>query len=127
MRAYRGWDSALDAFNRVRAMRVEVGQEVRGAGDSVAARLRELDGRLGALEGAGRRGPRGMRGAASGIVSFSQLQGQYATVLSLVEDADLPSTTQAIDGLRVTEAADKKARAEWAAIMHQIKTDIAKP
>jgi photosystem II stability/assembly factor-like uncharacterized protein len=127
MRAYRGWDSALDAFNRVRAMRVEVGQEVRSAGDSVAARLRELDGRLGALEGAGRRGPRGMRGAASGIVSFSQLQGQYATVLSLVEDADLPSTTQAIDGLRVTEAADKKARAEWAAIMHQIKTDIAKP
>ena len=80
MRAYRGWDSAMDAYNRVRAMRAEVGQEARGAGDSVAAKLRALDSRLGALEGAGRRGPRGMRGAESGIVSFSQLQGQYATV-----------------------------------------------
>jgi photosystem II stability/assembly factor-like uncharacterized protein len=127
MRAYRGWDSAMDAYNRVRAVRMEVGQEVRGAGDSAAARLRELDGRLGALEGAGRRGPRGMRGAPSGIVSFSQLQGQYATVLSLVEDADLPPTTQAIEGLQATEAADKKARAEWAAIMRQIKIDKAKP
>jgi hypothetical protein len=68
-----------------------------------------------------------MRGAASGIVSFSQLQGQYAMVLSLVEDADLPPTTQAIEGLQATEAADKKARAEWAAIMRQIKIDKAKP
>jgi photosystem II stability/assembly factor-like uncharacterized protein len=127
MRAYRGWDSALDAYNRVRAMRIEVQGEARGAGDSVAVRLREADGRLGALEGAGRRGPRGMRGASSGIVSFSQLQGQYAMVLSLVEDADLPPTTQAIEGLQATEAADKKARAEWTAIMRQIKIDIAKP
>lgn len=127
MRAYRGWDSAMDAYNRVRAMRAEVGQEARGAGDSVAAKLRALDSRLGALEGAGRRGPRGMRGAESGIVSFSQLQGQYATVLSIVEDADLLPTAQAIVGIQATEAADKKARAEWAAIIRQIKIDTAKP
>src|SRR6202020_1489813 len=68
MRAYRGWDSALDAYNRVRTIRTtraEGAREGRGAGDSVAASLRELDGRLGVLEGAGRRGPRGMRGVAT--------------------------------------------------------------
>jgi hypothetical protein len=127
MRAYRGWDSAMDAYNRVRAIRAEVEQEAHGAGDSVAASLRGLDGRLGALEGAGRRGPRGMRSAASGIVSFSQLQGQYATVLSDLEDADLPPTTQAIAALQATEGADKKARAELSEIVRKIKIDTAKP
>jgi photosystem II stability/assembly factor-like uncharacterized protein len=127
MRAYRGWDSALDAFNQVRVIRAEVEREARGAGDSVAARLRELDGRLGALEGAGRRGPRGMRAVGAGIASFSQLQGQYATILSVLEDADLAPTAQAIEGLQATEAADKKARAEWAAIVRQNKIDKAQP
>ena len=127
MRAYRGWDSALDAYNRVREIRAEVQQEARGAGDSVAANLRKLDARLAALEGGGRRGGRGARAAASGIVSFSQLQGQYATVMSLLEDADLAPTTQAIAGLQATEAADKEARAEWGAILRQIKIDKAKP
>jgi hypothetical protein len=127
IRAYRGWDSAIDAYNQVRAIRAEVGRGARGAGDSLTASLRELDGRLGALEGAGRRGPRGMRGAAPGIVSFSQLQGQYATLLSDLEDADLPPTMQTIVGLQATEAADKKTRAEWTAILRQIKIDKVKP
>ena len=88
MRAYRGWDSALEANRRVAALREEVRHSMQGSGvdaepgsrgagqaqigtDSLATTLRELDGRLGALEGAGRRGPRGMRGAASGTVSIT--------------------------------------------------------
>ena len=109
----------------MRAAGVETAREAgsaghaRGVGDSLASALRELDERLGALEGTGRRGPRGgKRGAGLGTGSYSQLQGQYAGIQSLVEDADLPPTTQAIAGLHATEAADKKAAAEWMGILH---------
>jgi photosystem II stability/assembly factor-like uncharacterized protein len=113
LRAYRGWDSALAAYDGVRAMRVEIAKKLSGAGDSG---LRSLDGRLAALEGAGRRGPRGRAGAASGNVSFSQLQGQFGAIVGILEDADLPPTTQAVSGLAATEEAAKKAWAEWMAI-----------
>jgi hypothetical protein len=72
------------------------------------------------LEGVGRRGPRGMAGAgaAVGNVSFSRLQGQFAAILGILEDADLPPTVQAIAGLEASEEAAKKAWAEWAEIKH---------
>ena len=96
MRAYRGWDSAMAAFDGVRTLRAEIAKKRTGLGDSA---LSSLDRRLAALEGSERRGPRG-RVTMSGNVSFSQLQGQYATVLSILEDADLAPTMQAIEGLR---------------------------
>jgi hypothetical protein len=112
LRAYRGWDSALTAYNGVQALRAEFAKKLTG-GDSS---LRSLDGRLAALEGGGRRGPRGRAGAPSGTASFSQLQGQFAAILSTVEDADLPPTTQAVAGLELTESAAKKTWAEWVEI-----------
>ncbi|HXD79788.1 MAG TPA: hypothetical protein VN616_18355, partial [Puia sp.] len=117
MHAYRGWDSALEAARRVVALRAEVHRLSQAATDSLATALRDLDGRLGALEGAGRRGPRGMRGTATPAVSYSRLQGKYGGLLSLLEDADLPPTTQAVAGLQATEAADKRARQEWMTIV----------
>jgi photosystem II stability/assembly factor-like uncharacterized protein len=113
LRAYRGWDSALTAYNGVQALRAEIAKKLAGAGDSG---LRSLDGRLAALEGAARRGPRGRAGAAPGTVSFSQLQGQFAAILSTLEDADLPPTTQAVGGLELTEAAAAKTWTEWVEI-----------
>jgi hypothetical protein len=44
------------------------------------------------------------------------LQGQFAAILGLLEDSDLPPTTQAIAGLAATEEAAKKAWAEWDAV-----------
>jgi hypothetical protein len=114
LRAYRGWDSAMMADDRVRALRAEIAGKLTAGGDSS---LRLLDGRLAMLEGGGRRGPRGMaRAAASGNVSFSQLQGQFAAILGILEDADLPPTTQAVAGLAATEEAAGKAWAEWVEI-----------
>jgi hypothetical protein len=118
LRAYRGWDSALAAYDGVRTLRAEIAKKMSGGGDSV---LRSLGGRLAALEGGGRRGPRGRAGAASGSVSFSQLQGQFAAILGAIEDADLPPTTQAIAGLAATEEAAKKAWAEWTDIKRNYK------
>ncbi len=110
LRAYRGWDSALMAYNGVQGLRAEIAKKISGGGDSS---LRSLDGRLTGLEGGARRGPRGRAGAVSGTVSFSQLQGQFAAILSTLEDADLPPTTQAVAGLELTESAAKKTWAEW--------------
>ncbi len=113
IRAYRGWDSALMAYNGVQALRAELAKKLTGGGDSS---LRVLDGRLAALEGGGRRGARGRQGAASGIASFAQLQGQFAAIQSTLEEADLPPTTQAIAGLAATEEAAKKTWTEWVEI-----------
>ena len=113
LRAYRGWDSALLAYNGVQGLRAELAKKIRVGGDSS---LRSLDGRLTGLEGGARRGPRGRAGAVSGTVSFSQLQGQFAAILSTLEDADLPPTTQAVAGLELTESAAKKTWAEWVEI-----------
>jgi photosystem II stability/assembly factor-like uncharacterized protein len=113
LRAYRGWDSALTAYNGVQALRAELAKKLTGGGDSS---LRVLDGRLAALEGGGRRGPRGRQGVASGIASFAQLQGQFAAIQSTLEEADLPPTTQVIAGLAATEEAAKKTWTEWVEI-----------
>ncbi len=101
------------AYNGVQGLRAEIAKEISGGGDSS---LRSLDGRLSGLEGGARRGPRGRAGAVSGTVSFSQLQGQFAAILSTLEDADLPPTTQAVAGLELTESAAKKTWAEWVEI-----------
>jgi len=113
LRAYRGWDSALTAYNGVQALRAELAKKLTGGGDTS---LRALDGRLAALEGGGRRGPRGRQGVASGIASFAQLQGQFAAIQSTLEEADLPPTTQVIAGLAATEEAAKKTWTEWVEI-----------
>jgi photosystem II stability/assembly factor-like uncharacterized protein len=117
LRAYRGWDSAIMAYDAVRGLRAEIANKLKGGGDTT---LRALDGKLAALEGGGRRGPRARAGATAGNVSFSQLQSQYSSILSVLEDADLPPTIQAVTGLEATEEAAKKAWAEWAAIKRNL-------
>jgi hypothetical protein len=116
LRAYHGWDSAMTAYDQVRALRAQIAGRLGGGATGDTARLRNIDGRLAALEGAGRRGPRARAGAASRIASLSQLQGQYSAILSILEDADLPPTTQAVAGLEVTDASAIKTWAEWAGI-----------
>lgn len=116
LQAYHGWDSAMASYNDVRSLRAQIAARLAGAAPADTARLHNLDGRLAALEGASRRGIRGRAGAAMGTASFAQLQGQYAVLLSILEDADLPPTTQAIAGLEATRAAAGKTRTEWAEI-----------
>ncbi len=114
VRAYLGWDSAMMAYGQVRELRAQIANRLAsGAAASDTARLHGIDGRLAALEGASRRGMRGRMGAAAGIASFSQLQGQYAGILLVLEDADLPPTTQSITGLEATAESAKKTWAEW--------------
>jgi len=86
--------------------------------------LRALDGRLAVLEGAGRRGQRARQGTAAGTVGFSQLQGQYASIMSILEDADLPPTTQAVAALEATTEAAKKTWSEWAAVKREINDHL---
>ncbi|HET6254747.1 MAG TPA: hypothetical protein VFE32_11765 [Puia sp.] len=125
VRAYRGWDSALAAYGQVRGLRAQLAQRLAGRGDDTVTRaLHNLDGRLATLEGAGRRGGRARQGAASGSVSFSQLQGQYSTIMSILEEADLPPTAQAIAGLQATTEAAKKTWEEWVTIQREITAYI---
>jgi hypothetical protein len=80
-----------------------------------------LDTKLAALEGAGRRGGRGAAApAASGPKSFSQLQNDFAGLFTILEEADLPPTTQAIEGLQVTLKAAQETNAAWQKLQKEI-------
>ena len=114
LQAYKGREQAMEAFNKVHALRTQLAS-------SHSAALQELDTKLAALEGAGRRGGRGAAApAASGPKSFSQLQNDFAGLFTILEEADLPPTTQAIEGLQVTLKAAQETNAAWQKLQKEI-------
>jgi len=121
VQAYKGRESAMAAFNQVHALRAKLAKSLSSG--STAAGQQELDTRLAALEGAGRRGGRGAAApAANGPKSFSQLQNDFAGLFTILEEADLPPTTQAIEGLQATLEAAKQTNAAWQQLQKQIAT-----
>jgi hypothetical protein len=114
LQAYRGRDSAMHAYNQVHALRAAIaGMLARGVGQATAA-LQELDAKAATLEGAGRRGGRSMpAGAGAQRKAFSQLQGDYATIFTILEEADLEPTAQTVAALHATEQAARQTMAVW--------------
>ncbi|MBS1662491.1 MAG: glycoside hydrolase [Bacteroidetes bacterium] len=111
LRAYKGREEAMAAYEKVHALRARL------AGN---ASLQELDAKLAALEGGGRRGGRGGAApAAAGPRSFSQLAGDFAGIFNVLEEADMPPTEQAINGLQATLKAADETRAAWQILSKQ--------
>ena len=54
------------------------------------------------MEGASRRGRGGQAPAETGTKSFSQLQNDFGTILTVLEEADLAPTVQAQTALQTT-------------------------
>jgi hypothetical protein len=71
------------------------------------------------LEGAGRRGGRGAAAAGAQRKTFSQLQGDYTTLFTILEEADEPPTTQAMDAVRTTGQAAGLTMAAWKEIQEK--------
>jgi photosystem II stability/assembly factor-like uncharacterized protein len=113
LQAYRGRDSAMHAYNQVHALRAAIAVLQKQSGGAVTGALQELDAKAAVLEGGGRRG-RGMpAGAGTQRKAFSQLQGDFAAVFSILEEADLEPTVQAVAALHATEQAARQTMGMW--------------
>ncbi len=118
--AYKGRDSAMLGYGQVHALRAGIALLLPRSSSPVTAALQELDGKLAALEGAARRG--GGRGAAvpaSTLKAFSQLQGDFASIFTILEEADLAPTTQAVSALQATQQAARKTSAVWTGLQQK--------
>ena len=99
VQACKGRESAMAAFDQIHALRAKLAKSLSAG--STATGLQELDTKLAALEGAGRRGGRGAAApTANGPKSYSQLLNDFAGLFTVLEEADLAPTTQAIEGLQ---------------------------
>jgi photosystem II stability/assembly factor-like uncharacterized protein len=117
LQAYRGRDSAMHAYNQVHALRADIAGLLHHSSGAVTGALQELDAKAAALEGSGRRGGRGApSGAGTQRKAFSRLQGDYAAVFTILEEADLEPTAQAVAALHATEQASRLAMADWTAL-----------
>ena len=114
-RAYKGREKAMQAYNQVHLLRAAIASLLSRCQGAVAAALKTLDEKAAPLEGAPRRG--GGRGAPGGgsaqLKAFAQLQADYATVFSILQEADEPPTTQSITALQATEQAAGLTAAAW--------------
>lgn len=102
------------AYSQVHMLRAGIASLLPRSSGSLTTALQELDGRAAALEGAARRG-RGRGAATTGaeLKSFAQLQGDYAGLFGILEEADEPPTTQAVTALQGTLQEDGHTAAIW--------------
>jgi photosystem II stability/assembly factor-like uncharacterized protein len=125
--AYHGRAKAMEAIEKIRALRARITAATpQSTGDRLSA-LQQLDAKAAALEGQGRRFGRGpVTQPAAGPVSFSQLQGDYATLFTILEEADLAPTAQAQTALQTTEQAAGNSTAALKALFQEAtKLNIA--
>lgn len=107
--AYTQRQTCLRDFNEVHGLRAGLKTlPLPHSQTGIAAAVRALDEKAAALEGSGGRRSRGAVG--SGQPNFSQLQNTFASLLSLLEGADLPPTTQAIAAMETATAGAGRAK-----------------
>jgi photosystem II stability/assembly factor-like uncharacterized protein len=110
--AYKGRQRSMEAYDQIRTLRAKIAALLPAAQGTVATDLRRIDEQAAALEGA-RRGRGNRDGAADDNApkGFGELQGSFATLFTVLEEADLPPTTQATAALRATERSEQAAEA----------------
>jgi photosystem II stability/assembly factor-like uncharacterized protein len=113
--AYHGRKTAMQAYSQVHLLRATVAALIPRSSGALAAALKALDEKAAALEGAAGRGR--ARGASGGappaLKTFAQLQSDYTTLFTILQEADVPPTTQAISALQTTELAAGATAAAW--------------
>jgi hypothetical protein len=122
--AYKGRQQTMMALERIHSLRARILASLSKASGQQSTALQQLDARAAALEGSPRRG--GGRGgpapADNGPRSFSQLQNDYATVFTILEEADLAPTIQAQTALQATARAAMVTEAAWTKLQQDATT-----
>jgi photosystem II stability/assembly factor-like uncharacterized protein len=118
MRSYEGIGQVQATLGEVRKLRAELRDRRKQAGDgAVAKTVQALDQKAAALEGrpVGRRGGGGGggRGAPTGEVSLSRVNGELTTLLHLADAADAAPTTQALAASERLQKALSEVLERW--------------
>ena len=119
MRAAEGMNRSFAALDEVRKLRAQVKDLRAKVGQGpLAESLARFDGKLLSLEGAAGGPPQGPPAAAAstGDVSLARLNGDWNTLLGILQEADTTPTTQAARTADELQARHNKALALWAAI-----------
>jgi len=125
--AYQGRARAMETIEKIKMLRAKIAGYLAQASGNAKTALQQLDTRAAALEGQGRRGGRGGPvQAAAGPASFSQLSNDYATIFTILEEADLAPTVQTQSALQTTRQAANASGTEWIALQKEAtKLNIA--
>ena len=114
----------MEAYDRIRALRAQIAALLPAAQGTLASDLQQLDNKAAALEGAARRGRGNPMGRAETTgdspVGFGELQGSFATLFTVLEEADLPPTTQATAELQTALQSEKQAQAALARLQSDL-------
>jgi photosystem II stability/assembly factor-like uncharacterized protein len=119
VQAYRGREKAMQAYSQAHMLRTQIAALLQRNPGALATAIQALDGKVAPLEGAGGRRGRGAAPADGRRKSFAQLQGDYTTVFSILQEADEPPTTQVIDALQATGQAAAQTMAAWKQIQEK--------
>ncbi len=114
-KAYKGREDALHAYDQVHRLRAAIAALLPKTSGALSAALKTLDEKAAPLEGArGRgRGQGGAGGATPQLKPFAQLQGDYATIFGVLQQADVAPTVQATTALEETEKAATPTKTAW--------------
>lgn len=94
-------------------------QQVKAAiakGGSQSNALTQLEQEIAALEGVSR-GRRG--GAAAGTATFGSVESGFASLLAMLQESDMPPTTQMVAGVNQVQAQLKELQVKWAQLKKQ--------
>ena len=113
MQAYEGRKRTMESYEQVQRLRASIASLLPKAGGPLADSLRSLDSRAAALAGLPARGRRGGQGMSGAHKPFSQLQGDFAGLFSILEGADMTPTLTVQNGLQETMAAARITETDW--------------
>jgi hypothetical protein len=103
-------ESIYDAVEEVRSVQFQLGSlQSRVTGD-LARAVADLEARAVAVAGLG--GGRG-GGAGAGAPSLNAISGQLASLLDIVQDADVDPTSQVVESIQDRLAALRSAMDRW--------------
>jgi photosystem II stability/assembly factor-like uncharacterized protein len=104
LQMYDGLRRDSAALFQVRALRAALRERTAGAARELADAIAALDTKAGALEGSGG----GFPGGGGGADTFARLNGNLASLLDILQDADVAPTSQVVasvaDRVRVLDA-----------------------
>ncbi len=119
--AYKGRSNAQLAYSQVHTLRSAITQLLPRSSGALTTSLQQMDKKAAVLEGAPRGGNRGAAMVAGAqLKTFSQLQGDYAALFTILEEADLAPTTQAVSALQATEQAARQTTAVWTGLQKEL-------
>ena len=111
---YQGRLQSMDALKEIAGIRSHIKGKMLSAKKKEMEKIKELDDQLAALEGSG-----GRRRGSTGE-GFNGLEGSFAGIFNILQEADMPPTEQASEAVPPLQESLKTQMQKWATLKQQI-------